>query len=192
MADYEDTLAVRRPKGDRFLPDDIPPGSRARSRNSRAAKRQDRRRDVAGTPGCIVRKMQPVVPRLLAVCLCVAVPIGALCAPLVHAHVDDHHAGHHDANRVHAHLSGHDVDRHVSSGGDLAIGPDVDPEHITRLQIFVAIHAAAPLSVALAHARYTLPTPLESIMRRPPAVVHSHGPPGASFAGSRAPPAFPS
>jgi len=56
-----------------------------------------------------------VVRRLLAVCLSVAVPIGALCAPLVHAHLDDHHGGHHQANRVHAHLGGHDLDDHHAS-----------------------------------------------------------------------------
>lgn len=134
--------------------------------------------------------------RLFAVTLCVAVPIGALCAPLVHAHLDDHHdghhAGHHDANRVHAHLDGHEVDRHVSSEEALAVEPGADPEHVTRLQVFVAVHAAAPIAPALPQARYTLPAPLESIMRRPPAVVHSHGPPGASSTGSRAPPALPS
>lgn len=136
--------------------------------------------------------MQLVVRRLLAVCLSVAVPIGALCAPLVHAHLDDHHGDHHDANRVHAHLGGHDVDRHVSPGHELAIEPDADPEHVTRLQVFVAVHAAAPASPALPQTRYTLPAPLESVMRRPPAVVHSHDPPATSSAGPRAPPAFPS
>jgi hypothetical protein len=132
--------------------------------------------------------MQLVVRRLLAVCLSVAVPIGALCAPLVHAHLD---AGHHEANRVHAHISGHDLDgHHAASEHHLAIEPDADPEHITWLQAFVAVHAAAPISPALPQAHYTLPAPLESVMRRPPAAVHSHDPPGASSAGPRAPPTF--
>lgn len=137
--------------------------------------------------------MQLVVRRLLAVGLSVAVPMGALCAPLVHAHLDDHHGGHHDANRVHAHLGGHDVDHHVvSAGRELAIEPDADREDVTGVQVFLAVHAAAPASPALPQARYSLPARLESVMRRPPAVAHSHDPPGASSAGPRAPPAFPS
>lgn len=136
--------------------------------------------------------MTVVIRTLTAVGLSVAIPLGALCAPLVHAHVDDQHADHHAANRVHAHLGGHDVDHHVSLAGELAIEPDQDPEHITRLQVFVAVYAAAPSFLALPRARYTLPAPLESVMRRPPSVVHSHGPPSASSAGSRAPPVFPS
>lgn len=136
--------------------------------------------------------MTEVIRTLTAVGLSVAIPLGALCAPLVHAHLDDHHDGHHAANRVHAHPGGHKVDHPFSSERGLAIGADADPEHIIRLQVFVAVHAAAPSSAALSQARYSLPAPLESVMPRPPAVVHSHDPPGASSAGPRAPPAFPS
>jgi hypothetical protein len=155
--------------------------------------------------------MPLVVRRLLAVGLSVAVPMGALCAPLVHAHLDDHHGGHHDANRVHAHLAGHPpapeapagprrsasaeagVDHHVvSAGHELAVEPDADPEDVTRVQVFLAVHAAAPTSPALPQARYSLPAPLESVMRRPPVAGHSHDPPAASSTGPRAPPAFPS
>lgn len=127
-----------------------------------------------------------------AVALSVAIPLGALCAPLVHAHMDDHHDGHHAATRVHAHLGGHGVDHHSSSKDGRAIEPDADPDHVIRLQVFVAVHAAAPAAPALPQARYTPPALLESIMRRPPAEVYSHGPPGASPAGPRAPPVFPS
>lgn len=142
--------------------------------------------------------MRAVIRTLAAVGLSVALPLGALCAPLLHAHLDDHHADHHDANRVHAHLGGHDVDHHDASSeeqiaeGRPEVAPDADPEGVTRLQVFVAVHPGTPAAPALPLARYTLPAPLESIMRRPPVVVHSHGPPSVSSAGSRAPPAFPS
>lgn len=123
--------------------------------------------------------MPPVVSKLLAACLCVALPIGALCAPFLHAHLDDHHGDHHEAARVHAHLGGHEAQRHAASQAELAIGSGSEPEDVTRLQVFVAVHPVVPASPALSPARYTLPAPLESIMRRPLTVVHSHGPPSS-------------
>ena len=160
--------------------------------------------------------MTKVLRTLTAVELSVAIPLGALCAPLVHAHPDNHHADHHGANRIHAHLGGHrptpeaparprrsasaeagDLDHHPLhqhdlTGGTPAIEQDADAEQITRLQVFVAVYADAFTPPALPNARFILPTPPESAMRRPPEVVHSHGPPYASSTGPRAPPAFPS
>src|SRR5687768_11220601 len=48
-----------------------------------------------------------VLHRLTAAALSVAIPVAALCALLVHAHLDDHHADHDDAPVVHSHFSGH-------------------------------------------------------------------------------------
>jgi hypothetical protein len=148
--------------------------------------------------------MQPVARRLIAAGLCAALQIGAWCAPLVHAHLDDHHDDHHDAAAIHAHVgghpqgpakAGHHVHTDVASGFSLtkdepAVGASDGPEQTTRLQIFVAVAAAAFVTPALPPARFTLPPALESGTRRPPELVRSHGPPDLGRTGSRAPPAL--
>jgi hypothetical protein len=131
---------------------------------------------------------------LVAVSSAVALQLGALGAPLVHAHLDDHDHDHHGAARVHAHLGGHATPHHVRDHDDdhLAFDEDESSERATGLQLFVAVESP-PFSVPLLPpARYALPAPLQSIMRRPPAVTHSHDPPGVRPSAPRAPPSFPS
>ena len=132
-----------------------------------------------------------VLRAIVAVSLAVALQLAALGAPLVHAHLDDHdHDGHHAAARVHAHLGGHGSIHRVTHHDDPAVSEGEDAERATGLQLFVAVEPA-PFSIpALPQARYTLPSPLQSIMRRPPVVAHSHDPPGGGPAASRAPPAL--
>jgi len=146
--------------------------------------------------------MRPVARRLIAAGLCAALQVGAWCAPLVHAHLDDHHDDHHDAPAVHAHFGGHPqgpdsighhVRGYVASGvrgttDQPAIGSQDEPEQTTRLQIFVAVAAAAFATPALPPARFTLPPALASGPRRLPDLVRSHGPPDLGRAESRAPP----
>jgi hypothetical protein len=145
--------------------------------------------------------------RVLALALAACVPLGALCAPLVHAHADDHHDPHHDGSRVHAHLGGHgsarhqvrhddhDTDHHVAASLDehhsrlAEIEETGAREDVVRLQFFVAVDAHAFVAAGLQQGTYRLPPPLESVMRRPPIVVRSHGPPDRSPSASRAPPA---
>ena len=144
--------------------------------------------------------MHTVRRRFLAVSLSVAVPVGALCAPLVHAHPDDHHVGHHDTSRVHAHLGAHEfddhdrnhyaIDHHAVRPGASEVAADTDPEQVTRVQFFVADQPDEPIPVGLQPLGFTLPVPLESVMRRPPAVSHGHDPPVVSLSTPRAPPAI--
>ena len=152
--------------------------------------------------------MQAVRRRLLAVSLSVAVPIGALCAPLVHVHPDDHHDGHHASGRVHAHLSGHnlddhdrdhhdddhdidhhDIDDHDAPSNSVAVEAEDDPEQVARATFFVAVQVDDLIPAGLQPLGFTLPAPLESIMARPPAVSHGHDPPAVSASSPRAPPA---
>ena len=153
--------------------------------------------------------MNDVGMRCLAAVLSVVLPLGALCAPLVHAHPDDHHDGHHGASRVHAHLSGHDVavhdtaddhrdphdadhydlDDHGLGSGALAVEAEGDPEAVASVQYFVAVQVDDLTLAGLQPLGLTLPTPLASVMRRPPVISHSHDPPLRSASGPRAPPA---
>jgi len=144
--------------------------------------------------------MQVVRRRLLAVSLAITVPVGALCAPLVHAHPDDHHDGYHGASRVHSHLAahgighagrtGHDIDhRHVRPGAS-EIEHGADTELVTRVQFFVADQPNDLIPIGLQPLGFTLAAPLESVMRRPPVVSHGHDPPLARSGPSRAPPAI--
>jgi hypothetical protein len=128
---------------------------------------------------------------LVAVSSAVALQVGALGAPLLHAHLDDHHHDHHGAVRVHAHLGGHATAHHVRDHDDHpAFDEDESAERATGLQLFVAVEPSLFSSPSLPPARYALPAPLQSIMRLPPAVAHGHDPPFARSLSSRAPPAF--
>ena len=144
--------------------------------------------------------------RFLAVSLALAIPIGALCAPLVHVHPDDHHDGHHAAARVHAHLSGHNLDNHErehhhgsaldpdddhdNPSNPVAVEPEGDPEQVSRVSFFVAVQVGDLIPDGLQPMGFTLPVPLESVMRRPPAVSHAHDPPVVFRSSPRAPPAL--
>jgi hypothetical protein len=95
---------------------------------------------------------------------------------------------------VHAHMGGHaapHVTTHAHPGRP-AVGRGEDPERATALQLFVAVEPAAFAIPAMPRGRYVLPAPLESMMKKPPAVAHSHDPPGVRPPASRAPPSFPS
>lgn len=127
---------------------------------------------------------------LIAGGLSVAIQAGALCAPLVHAHLDEHHADHHLPYGVHAHVNGHGGEDHRASAETSAVHSEDDPEQITEFQIFVAVDAAAAAELPLPPVRFALLPPLESTLRRPPDVVRSHSPPDRSLADSRAPPAW--
>ena len=150
--------------------------------------------------------------RLLASILALCVPVGGLCAPLVHAHADDHRDPHHQGARVHAHLGGHGgAHHHVHDvfGRDASRDHSHDVTHAARVdhayrswtgdveessersisvQYFVAVDTHAFVPTALQQDGYRLPAPLELVLRRAPTVVHSHGPPSRAGTAPRAPP----
>ena len=134
------------------------------------------------------------VRRLLAALLALAVPVGAVCAPLMHAHRDDRHDSHHGVNTVHAHFSGHQGAHHQAQShhhdapGLPEIEAESNPELVTRVQFFVADQPNVLIPVALQPLGITLTAPLASMMRRPPLVSHGHDPPRASRSSPRAPP----
>lgn len=135
--------------------------------------------------------MTEVTRGLTAVALSVALPLGALCAPLVHAHLDDHDGDHHRAHEIHAHVSDHVSSDHATHS--TAAGASVDEDESGRavyLQLFVAVaHASfdAPDAVAMS---WDLAAPAESPARHSLHVVHGHDPPFLGSRSSRAPPAF--
>ena len=137
--------------------------------------------------------------RLLALSLSAALPVGAICAPLLHAHADDHHDIHHLGIRIHAHLGGHGpkkhaddhshegLNRHASPGGS-AFEDDSGLEQVTSVQLFVAsqtdtVKAARPEPLGVA-----LLIPSESVLHLSLRVSHGHDPPFVSRLSSRAPP----
>ena len=132
--------------------------------------------------------MTKVTRTLTAVGLSVAIPLGALCAPLVHAHVDGHDADHQPAHEIHAHVSDH------STRSTAADGSTVHEDETGRavyLQLFVAVaHASFEIPVAAATS-WDLRAPAESPARHSLHVVHGHDPPFLTSLPSRAPPAFP-
>ena len=125
--------------------------------------------------------------RLLALGLAVALQAGAVTSPLVHAHLDDHHHGHHDAGRVHAHVDGHAIEHHADPHTS-AIHGEESPWSVVHVPFFVAAHADVSLEPALPHAPFIFADAGESLMRQPPDVVRSHGPPAARPSAPRAPP----
>jgi hypothetical protein len=133
--------------------------------------------------------------RLLAIGVAVALQAGALTSPLVHAHLDDHHDDHHDASRVHAHVGGHvggHAGGHREDAGGTTVHEAEAPERIVALALFVATYADAGIEPAVAPALFRVAPSTESLMRRPPEVVRSHGPPPPASSAPRAPPVFPS
>ena len=132
--------------------------------------------------------------KLIALTLTLAMPVASVCAPLVHAHLDDHVHGH----RIHAHLSGHAShhehakDRHHADKHHPMAAPvvasDDSSERATSVPLFVAVQKDLLLQPVLPRATFAIAAPLRSVLRRPPDDVRSHGPPPVRFGPSRAPP----
>jgi hypothetical protein len=132
--------------------------------------------------------MTEVFRTLTAVALSVAIPLGALCAPLVHAHVDGHDADHHRAHEIHAHFSDHST--HSTASGSRM--QEDETGRAVYLQLFVAVaHASFHIPAAVAPS-WDFVAPGERPARHSLHVVHGHDPPFLTSLPSRAPPAFPS
>lgn len=126
----------------------------------------------------------------MAAWLAALLPVGALCAPLVHAHLDDHHVPHHAGRTIHAHVHPHGAPPETARDADPhrpTVGSD-EPGHTLALQHFLAVAASVSLP-AIAAERYLPPALLRSAAPRPPAVTHGHDPPSAGRSAPRAPPA---
>jgi hypothetical protein len=126
----------------------------------------------------------PVTRRLVALALTLAVPVGALCAPFLHAHVEED-AEHHEAASIHAHFSGHAPAREAHDGVTI---DHPDHDRPIYLQVFVAMQAGPFEIPAVAQAPFDIPTPPERTARPPVEVTHGHDPPGTPSTGPRAPP----
>jgi hypothetical protein len=128
-----------------------------------------------------------VIRRVTAAALVVLVQFGAVAAPMLHVHVEDHDTPHHHGQALHAHLSEHRGPSHSASG------PVIDHDDAGRTltpQIFVSA-AVDPFHVpALPAPCVILIVPAPIAVGRTPHVSHAHDPPCVPSLPSRAPPAF--
>lgn len=129
--------------------------------------------------------------RLLAIGLAFALQVGALTAPLVHAHVGHNEDGHVGATRIHSHAGGH-AHQHEASSDAAVVHGDEDQDRVVNVPAFVAASAHAYLQPALPQAPFSIAEVGESLVRQQPDVVRSHGPPDSRPSAPRAPPVFPS
>jgi len=128
-----------------------------------------------------------VIRRALTLALAMAVQGGSLCAPFLHAHVDEDVDDHHHSTSVHAHVSGH-APSHARHDGVSVDEPDHD--RAIYLQVFVAVEAAPFAVPAVAPALFDLTTPPERPAHAAVEVTHGHDPPRAAALDSRPPPTF--
>ncbi len=142
-----------------------------------------------------------VIRTLTAVGLSVTIPLGALSAPLVHAHLDELDTDHHRAHEIHAHVAGHSslptalpttLPTVLPTTTDGLRLDDHDAERAVSLQLFVAVAQASFDVPAAVVASSQLGTPAEAPARHSLRIVHGHDPPFVGSLASRAPPAFPS
>jgi hypothetical protein len=127
-----------------------------------------------------------VIRRVLALGLVLAVPVGAVCAPFLHAHLDADRDDHHSTS-VHAHFSPH-APAHVSHDGVSL--EETDRDHAIYLQVFVAVEASVLQPPSLPRAVFA-PVPLiERAPRTFVIVTHGHDPPLVHALDSRPPPLF--
>jgi len=124
---------------------------------------------------------------LLAGILALCVPIGAMCAPFLHAHVDED-ADHHHPASVHAHLSGH-TPSHAAHHGVSLEAPDHD--RAIYLQVYVAVQPTSFDVLDATPPAFVLAAPPERPAHVTVAVTHGHDPPLVAALDSRPPPASP-
>ena len=136
-----------------------------------------------------------------ALALSIAVPFAALCAPPVHAHVDDHDSAHrdgahHDGVAVHAHYAPHPshAPPHEHDGSERTRPTHVEEsehdEQAVFLQLFVAVAAQTFVLPAVVPPVLTLTPPPDAGFPPQFHVVHGHDPPFLKSLPARAPPSF--
>jgi hypothetical protein len=132
-----------------------------------------------------------VFRRLTAAVLVVFVQAGAICAPLMHVHLDAEENEHHHGQTLHVHLSGHDSHDTIRPHRP---GPIVDHQkeagRTVAAQIFVSA-AADPFSLpAIPRASFVLVVPAAQLLGRMPHTAHATDPPSLDLPAPRAPPAL--
>jgi hypothetical protein len=126
-----------------------------------------------------------VIRRVLTFGLAVAVQAGAVCAPFLHAHIDEN-SDHHRPTSVHAHFSGH-IPSHPACNG-IAVD-EADHDRAIYLQVFVV--QPVPVEVpAAVPTLFDLTAPPEQPAHVTVEVTHGHDPPLVSALDSRPPPSF--
>ena len=132
-----------------------------------------------------------VFRRLTAAALAVLVQASAICAPLLHVHLDADETEHHHGQALHAHLSGHQ-EHHAAlpeRRGPVADHQDEAGRTITA-QIFVS-PAADPFSLPVVPSpAFVLVVPPATFAGRTPHTAHATDPPSLRIASPRAPPTF--
>jgi hypothetical protein len=127
-----------------------------------------------------------VFRRLTAAALAVLVQVGAICAPLLHVHLDADETEHHHGQTLHAHLSGLHVDVPVRPGP--IVDHQEDAGRTVAAQIFVSA-AADPFSLpAVPPQAFVLLIPPAHPSGRTPHTTHATDPPSLSLISPRAPP----
>ena len=129
-----------------------------------------------------------VLRRLTAAVLVIIVQVGAICAPLMHVHLDADETEHHHGQALHAHLSGHH-DAIPTRPGPIVDHPD-DEGRTVAAHIFVS-PAADPFSlIAVPSPAFVVVVPPAQASGRTPHIAHAHDPPSLIVSSPRAPPAI--
>ena len=130
--------------------------------------------------------------QVIAVVLVLAVQGGALVAPLVHAHPDDHATGHHRAGTIHSHFSGHShehEDAHATADSrQQAVRAADDTDRAIYLGPFLAVAARSFNNPVLVHGAFRVSVPAEIPAHEVFEVYHGHDPPVLTALPPRAPP----
>jgi hypothetical protein len=147
-------------------------------------------RKSSGARSLILDYNPPVFRRLTAAALVVLVQASAICAPLLHVHLDADETEHHHGQALHAHLSGHDNHDTVRPHRP---GPIVDHQEeagrTVAAQIFVS-GAADPFNLpAIPRPEFVLLVPPPQPGGRTPHTAHATDPPSLRIPSPRAPPA---
>ena len=136
-------------------------------------------------------KRWSLLARVQAIALVVAVPVGAMCAPFLHAHIDDDDHDHPHATSVHAHFAPHPTTHAAHDGIQGGINVEErDHDRALYLQVFVAVQPAIFDVPSIAPSSFVLTAPPERPAHIAVEVSHGLDPPLASALDSRPPPLF--
>jgi hypothetical protein len=126
--------------------------------------------------------MPRILHRQIGWLVALAVPMGAFCAPFLHAHLDeeDHHRA-----AVHTHFSGHEREHHDLGGVSLQ-----EPEHdrAIYLQAYMAVQTAIFDIPVAPPPEFDTTAPRERTAHPTVEVTHGHDPPLLPALDSRPPP----
>lgn len=133
--------------------------------------------------------MTGVFRRLVAAGSAALVPVGAMCALFVHAHLDDHDTPHHRGRQIHAHFSEHQTARIHHVGDRTSLDHD-DIDNGADVQVFLAVSSDAQIVPALPATPFAVPTAGTRSPRPMRQVTHGHDPPLLLRLAPRPPPAY--